>query len=227
VPGDERQLRLLSYAAARNGRWLRTGDSGLCRASSLEGRLISQITRSEYTHATMIGWAASDALMMAETREHFDARLISLSGEVRRWPGYYDIYRPAASRRFNPGRAWSFMCHAAGSRYGWNHIVRVWARRRISRLVPPIGNSDDPQWPRDCSALVHAALRAGGGPSLKTWDCDVVPGDLADSRYLHYVCTLFWSDEEIALLGRQSTVARNAGGKLSFHTVSLSQETVR
>ena len=189
------QIRPVVYADARKNLLL-TGDIALCHAATIEGRLISDVTKSPYTHAAMLGWAAADALMMmAETRQHIGSRLISLSGEVTRYPGYYDVYR--VRRKFSPADAWSFMCHAAGSKYGWNHITRVWARRRLGCFISPIPNSEFPQWPRDCSALVHAALRAGGGPQVKTYDCDVVPGDLCATRYFDYVCTLFTSEMQI------------------------------
>ena len=204
------RLRPTTYAKYRPSAC--TGDILLCRAGSIEGRFISGVTHSQYTHAASIGWSAPDALMMAETRQHNDARLISLSGEIQKWSGYYDVYRDrravpqmydpdAVGMRaslFDPESAWSFLCHAAGSRYSYNHSLRTWARHRLGTWIPPIPNSDDPVWPRDCSALVHAALRAGNGPQLKRYDCDVVPGDLADPKRFSYYVTLYWSEEEAA-----------------------------
>jgi hypothetical protein len=181
-------MNSLTYAEYRNQALC--GDIVVCRSSSLEGQIISEVTGSRFTHAAMTGWAAPNALMMAETRQHADARLIALSGEVRAWPGYYDVYRVKPGMRFRSDDAWTFMCHAAGSRYGWNHLARVWARRRLGQWVPPLPNSDDPIWPRDCSALVHAALRAGNGPQLRSHDCDVVPGDYATSDRFFCLGTL-------------------------------------
>ena len=172
------------------------GDVLLCRASSIEGAIISEVTGSRFTHVAMAGWAAPNALMLAETRQHADARLIALSGEVQAWPGHYDVYRVRPGLRFRADDTWTFMCHAAGSRYGWNHLARVWARRRLGNWIPAIANSDDPIWPRDCSALIHAALRAGNGPQLRAHDCDVVPGDYAVSSQFVYVGTLYWSTDQ-------------------------------
>ena len=196
-----RSFHPVVYADARKS-FLRTGDIALCRAGSLEGQLISFYSGSQYSHATMLGWAAADALMIAETRHHKDARLISLSGEIGQWPGYYDVYRVRRAS-FKADTAWSFMCHAAGAKYDFRHVTRAWLRRRLGPdYIAPIPNSDKPQWPRDCSALVHAAMRSGKGPKLKAFDCDVIPGDFADRRYFDYVCTLFSSIEQIERLSK-------------------------
>jgi hypothetical protein len=183
------RLKPLDYLHARQ--WLlKTGDIALCRASSLGGKLIGNATNAAYTHATLIGWAAPTALMIAETRQHVGARLISLSGEVARWPGYYDLFRPR-SESYDAQLAWAFMCHAAGTAYGWRHIARVFGRRHWPSIIPPIPNSPLPTWKRDCSALVHAALHEGDLPRIKKYDCDVVPGDLADVVLFEYLGTLF------------------------------------
>jgi hypothetical protein len=176
------------------------GDLALARGCTLEGSLITEVTGSAYTHATMLGWACPRTLMIGETRQREDGRLIDCRSEIGRWPGYYDVYR-VRSARFDADAAWTFMCHAAGSRYGWAHIARIWARRRLGRLrPPPAANSDEPQAERFCSELVHAALRAGHGPQVKTCDCDVAPGDLSDARHFRYLFTLFATREQLAAL---------------------------
>jgi hypothetical protein len=179
---------------------LKTGDILLSRASGIAGRAINDVTDSEYSHATMIGYAGiqpHSVLMLGETREHKDARLISLSAEVKAWPGYYDVYR-IRRKAWYPDLAWAFMCRAAGSRYSWRHILRVFLRRKLGERIPPLPNSESPQCPRDCSALVHAAIQHGGGPKFREFDCDVVPGDLANPKFCTYKWTLFWSHDQIA-----------------------------
>jgi hypothetical protein len=186
------------YSDARKS-LLKTGDIALCRPGTLFGEMIAQETQSVYSHATMLGWAAEDALMIAETRQTKDARLISLSGEIVKWPGYYDVYR-VRRKSFKPDISWSFVCHAAGAVYGWRHISRAWLRRKLPNgMVMPIPNSDIPQWPRSCSALIHASLRLGRGPQIQTFDCDAMPGDLSGRRYFDYVCTLFTDENQIPI----------------------------
>ncbi|MGA2032322.1 MAG: hypothetical protein ABSG68_08715 [Thermoguttaceae bacterium] len=181
----------------------------LARPCGVEGRLICDATSAQYSHATALGWlfggmeSGEEVLLCGETREHIGARLIPFGDEIQRYPGGYDLFR--VRRQFSRARAWAFMARAANHPYGWNHIVRVGLRRLadrwrmpcLKRFVAPIGNSDDPGWPRDCSALVHAALRQGGGPQLRAADSDVVPGDLADPRQFDYWCTPYWSDDQV------------------------------
>jgi len=146
----------------------------------------------------MIGYAGvgrNSVMMLGETIEHKDARLIAMSSEIHRWPGYYDLYRPTFSWR--PTLAWAFICRAAGSPYSFRHISRGAVRRFIASAIPPIPNSDLPQWPRSCSALVHAAMRCAGGPILREYDCDVSPADLSDARFFRYIATLYWSQHQI------------------------------
>ena len=193
------RLRPVAYSFAREQ--IQTGDILLCRGTSIEGMLISRVTHAPYTHAAMAGYSGR-CLMSAETVQHHDARLISLSSEVKKWPGYYDVFR-VRTRDYRPDLAWSFMCHAAGACYSWRHISRTWLRRRLGEWCPAIPNSDDPEVPRDCSALVHAALRYAGGPRLKEFDCDVVPGDLADPRYFEYQFTLCGTQAQAASLADQ------------------------
>ncbi len=188
---------------------IRTGDFLLCRGTETPMSAgIQRVTGSEYTHIAMAGWVTSSGdssrpllgvparLMLGETIQQYAARLIDLGGEVRRWPGYYDVYRyrntwtPYAA--WNPLVAWEFMQDASGGCYGWRYITKVWARRRLGTwLIPPIKNSDDPQASRNCSGLCHAALRAAGGKAIKPYDCDVVPGDFAAEDVSDYIGTLF------------------------------------
>jgi hypothetical protein len=182
------RVRAASYDAVRSS--IRNGDIALSRGCTLEGSLITEVTGSAYTHATMLGWACPRTLMIGETRQHADGRLIDCRSEIARWPGYYDVYR-VRRQSFDADAAWTFMCHAAGSRYGWRHLARIWVRRRLPWLgVPPAENSDAADAARFCSELVHAALRAGRGPRIKEYDCDVAPGDLCDPQHFRYLFTL-------------------------------------
>jgi hypothetical protein len=191
---------------------IRTGDILLCRKTpTLMGRAIERVTGSQYVHAAMAGWTFGHAshypvLMQGETVGHNETRLIDLWAEVSRWPGLYDVYRVhpelwGFGRSVSgPEGAWTFMRMAAGSGYSWRYCWWVWLHRRIPRwlhwLIPSLPNSDDPTKARDCSGLVHAALRSGGGPQIKPHDWAVVPGDLSLPKYTAYIGTLFASSDQ-------------------------------
>jgi hypothetical protein len=183
--------RPVAYDDVRDS--IRCGDVALSRAATIEGDAISLVTRSQYTHATMLGWSGEEpfrTLMIGETRQRENARSIDCRSEIQQWPGYYDVFR-VRSPLYDGRQAWRFMCQAAGARYGWGHLVHIWGRRRIGRLWPAVANSDEPQSERFCSELVHAAIRLGGGPQLRQYDCDVAPGDLSDPFLVDYLFTLF------------------------------------
>jgi hypothetical protein len=200
------------YDDVRRG--IRNGDIALCRPSSLTGEVITRATDTKYSHATMLGWASPHTLMVGETREHHDARLIDARSEFCRWPGAYDVFsvrttpldfcRPAHLNwyhyaDYDGDAAWTFVCHSAGSKYGWNHISRVGLRRILGQTwIAPVPNNNAPQWPRDCSGLVHAAMRLYRGPILRPFDCDVVPGDFADPRSFDYRFTVFATHDQVA-----------------------------
>jgi hypothetical protein len=232
-------VKPVSYASVRP--LIRNGDVALARPSSVEGLLIAEVTRAEYSHASMVGWLdakrecprlkssdwiamagsrrrrtaddplAAGVLLIGETRQRIGARLISLSAEIAAWPGYYDLFRVRRDvfPRFCNRRAWRFMARAGGARYAWRDIVRIWLRRRLGKWMPVTPNSDDPMRPRFCSALVHAALRAGGGPQVAVHDADVAPGDLANRDQFDYVATVFWTEEQAARIRRQQAELRS------------------
>jgi hypothetical protein len=210
-------VRPVSYAAIRPR--IRNGDIALARPSSVEGLLISEVTKADYSHATMVGWLGggkiqnprsgtmpsmvvqnlqSGVLLIGETRQRVGARLISLSAEIARWSGCYDLFRVRRDvcPRFHNRLAWRFMARAGGAEYSWRDILRIWLRRRFGTRMPVTANTDDPMQPRFCSALVHAALRAGGGPQVSVYDADVAPGDLSNPNLFDYIATLFWSEEQ-------------------------------
>lgn len=199
---EQTQIKTMSYRRARQMLHRQAGIIALSRPDSIEGRLITQVTHARYSHATMLGWPAQDVWGFAETRQHVGARVMPFSDEVRAWPGYYDLFEVRDTETggfysaYDGELAWAFMVRAAGAQYSYRHLSRVWLRRRISRIIPALPNSDEPLYPRNCSALVHAAIRNAGGPTVKSYDSDVVPQDLADPRYFRYLLTIVWSEEE-------------------------------
>jgi hypothetical protein len=207
---DPMKPRAVPYSLART--LIQEGDIGLCRPSgSIIGKAIEQFDRDlglpEYTHATMFGYAGT-CLMIGETLEGRGGRIIAASAEVQRYPGVYDVFRPkcwekSEGTELDRAAAWGFVCRASGAKYGVRFLPRAWIRRRLpwmQHIVRPIPNSDDPQYPRDCSALQHAALRIGDGPQVREYDADVVPADLTNPSVFSYLMTLVIIDPEIEVL---------------------------
>ena len=125
------------YAAFRRN--LRTGDIALsCGDGSVANQLIALGTRSPYVHATMIGWCG-DVLMLAEARQWRESHLVTLSSQVRQWPGLYHVYR--VRRPFRPLAAWEAMLRATGTPYGWGQLLREAARKLFRGRVRAEGNA--------------------------------------------------------------------------------------
>ena len=195
-------MRPLTWMDALNV--IQTGDILLCRGNSAMGKAISRVTKSPYVHAAMagwirLGWSNTACLVMGETVQQHAARIIDLQGEVVRYPGLYDIYRVREGYcNYDPCMAFDWMRQASGGGYGWGAILQIWLRRRVSSKFPPVPNSDDPQFNRDCSGLVQSALRHSGGPISAVHDSDVAPGDLAHTLLTRYIGTLYHTDEQVA-----------------------------
>jgi hypothetical protein len=182
------------YSAYR--RYLRTGDIALARSDGRwPDRLIAWGTGSPYVHATMIGWCG-DVLMLAEARQWRESHLVTLSSQVKRWPGLYDVYR--VHRPFQPRAAWNTMVRASGTPYGWRQLLEVVLGKLFGPRMPRPENDPAEDYPRDCSALVNFACRAGGRvPRAELPDAQVEPGHLADPAFARYLCTLVWEEEGI------------------------------
>jgi len=96
--------------------------------------------------------------------------------------------------------AFAWACRGAGSKYGWWDLFRVLCRRYLPwpfNRLPPVPDSQDPLAKRDCACRVHAAIRSFGGPRVKLFDCEAVPGDFTDPKLFDYVGTLYWSPDEV------------------------------
>jgi hypothetical protein len=186
---ESRVIQPLSIAYRDIRPRIHNGMIALCRPTSFRGRAICLGTGATYSHATMLGWAEGGTLMVGETIQHRDARLVDAASEFANYPGCYDVFHVNAVD-YDGVAAWRFICHAGGTKYGWRHLSRVFARRVLGLDLRPIANSDDPRYPRDCSALVHAALRLSGGRRLREFDCDCVPGDLSDPAFFDYLGTV-------------------------------------
>ena len=97
-------------------------------------RLIAWGTGSPYVHATMIGWCG-DVLMLAEARQWRESHLVTLSSQVKQWPGLYDVYR--VRRPFRPLAAWDTMVRATGTPYGWGQLLAAALRQAVRPAACP------------------------------------------------------------------------------------------
>jgi len=187
------QRRPVAYADIRTQ--LRTGDIALSRADGTPANdLIALGTGSPYVHATMLGWCG-DVLMLAEARQWRDSHLVTLSSQVKRCPGLYDVYR--VRRPFRAAAAWTAMLRATGTPYGWGQLLREAARKIFGRPASTGVNDPADDYPRDCSALVNFACRAGGRvPREELADEEIDLGHFADATFARYVCTLYWTDQQ-------------------------------
>ncbi len=168
----------------------RTGLIGLHSGNCTISRLIQNVTDSDYSHALMIGWGAPNVLAVAEAEQPV-SRIVSARSHFREAEGRTDIYRLKA--KCDLFEAWSFMFRFSGQDYPEDWIVNNWVRIRLGQIIPPIPNSDDPEFSRHCSGAIAAAFRVQGVPPLKPFDSEVQPSDWADSDITEYVCTPIWS----------------------------------
>ncbi len=191
-PNKTIRPRAVTYDAFRQ--YLRTGDIALSRPDARpSNKLIALGTGSPYVHATMIGWCGG-VLMLAEARQWSQSHLVTLSSQVKRWPGFYDVYR--VRRPFRPTTAWTVMLRATGTPYGWGQLLGDAAHKLFGPLARTKPNDPAADYPRDCSGLVNFACRAGGRtPRPGLADEEVEPGHFADAAFARYVCTLYWKDE--------------------------------
>lgn len=148
-------------------------------------QLIRRATRSDYSHVGMIV-PVNGVVMLAEA-DRPASRCVAFSLTLRFLKGEVDLFRVA--RDHDPALARGFMLRAAGADYPEQWLVNNWLRIHFGERVDPVPNSDDPETPRHCSGLVHAALRAAGMAAIKPHDCDVFPDMFAAPGWTEYLCT--------------------------------------
>lgn len=191
----DRRLSRVPYGRAR--KQIRDGDLLLYRArQKLSNRLIAKSSRSAYAHAAMAAWWG-EVLMVLEMLQLCGGRAVTLSSQVKGWPGQWDLYRtnPGGRFQFDRSAAVATMLRLTGTPYGWGALLRAAVRRLpIVRLLarPPEDDAADGS-PPHCSAAVARACRAGGVdpvPNLADWATD--PADLGRSPFFQYKFTLTW-----------------------------------
>ncbi len=165
----------------------------------LSSRLIGLSTGTPYCHAAMAGWWGN-VLLCLETLQFHGGRAVTLSSQVRRYPGKWDVYEARPSMlglSFNGHQAIQVMIRGTGEPYGWRSLLAA-AWRRALRM-PLTDDNLNGSWPI-CSQLVSRACRAGGrDPRPGMADCVTEPGHLADPAFAAYRYTLYETREQVRL----------------------------
>ena len=168
------------------------------RIGLLDG-LIAVAGRGIHSHAAKAAWWKND-LFCLEVREFHGGRAVSLSSQVKKYPGRIDVFRPNPDNRwpnYDADKAVELMRKLAGCDYGYGNVLLTAMTHfpLIRIFVRPNRNDASPWNPRRppfCSQAVSMADRIGGGvdPVPQLADGFTEPADLARSPFYKYLFTL-------------------------------------
>lgn len=154
---------MTSYEAIRDQ--IRDGDFALMR----NGGIISRLS-GKWTHAAPCVWLRDrdgnpDTLMLAESREWFGGRLVTLSSQVTKYAGNIDIFRPDCDEDIAHLAA-VYAAKQAGHPYGWGSILiaalnRLVLVRLLGLWRPETSDMRLSSWntPKMCSQLLVWSFR--------------------------------------------------------------------
>jgi len=185
------ELALVGYRAARHQ--VRDGDLLLFRRRGL----ISIAGRGDHSHAAKAAWWEHD-LFCLEVREWHGGRAVTLSSQVRRYPGRIDVYQTNPDDRwpeYDRQRATRMMRRLAGCGYGyWGVASAALLHLPLVRLLVHADVHDGGRAGRPpfCSQACAMSDRLGGGvdPVTHLADHMTLPADLARSPFYKYLLTL-------------------------------------
>ena len=191
-------LKRIKYENVRHEIW--NADLLLFRKRriGLMDGMIAVAGRGVHSHAAKAAWW-NDDLFCLEVREFHGGRAVSLSSQVRKYPGRIDVYRPNAGNRwpnYDPEKAVEMMRKLAGCDYGyWNVILTAMTHLPLLRIFVRPDRNDDTTWdlrrPPFCSQAVSLADKIGGvDPVPHLADRFTEPADLARSPFYKYLFTL-------------------------------------
>lgn len=181
------------------------GDLLLLRASHNPiSRVIAGVGRSVYCHAARAAWIGGE-LRCLEVREWYGARNVPLEGEVRRYPGRWDVFQcnpklglcsmaTALRATYEPQQGIAYLLGLVGRRYGWGNLARIAALHvPLLRVLirPPLDDDATNGWLPVCSHAQAQADRISGVDPVKNLaDRVTEPADLARSLFYQYRFTL-------------------------------------
>jgi hypothetical protein len=188
---DAAPLNLVRYADVR--REIRDADLLLFRSRGL----IAAMGRGVHCHAAKAAWWGDD-LFCLEVLQFHGGRAVTLSGQVREWPGRYDVFETNPDDRwpqYDRAGAAAFMRRLCGCRYGYAGLFGAALRHLpiVRCLVrPDVDDAAIARRPPFCSEACAMADRIGGGvdPVEQLADRLTEPADLARSPFYRYRCTL-------------------------------------
>jgi len=172
---------------------IRDGDLLLFRRRGV----ISIAGRGRHSHAAKAAWWGED-LFVLEVIELHGGRAVTLSSQVRRWPGRYDIYETNPDRRwpnYDRAAATRMMKRLCGCDYGYGGVLAA-ALLHLPLIrcfaKPDVDDRATDRRPPFCSHACAMADRLGGGvdPVKQLADRITEPADLARSPFYRYRFTL-------------------------------------
>lgn len=184
-------LNFVPYRQARGS--VHNGDLLLFRRRGL----ISIAGRGDHSHAAKAAWWEAD-LFCLEIREWHGGRAVTLSSQVRRFPGQIDLYRTNPNDRwpeYDRDKATQFMRRLAGCGYGYRSVAAAsLLHLPLVRLFfkADLHDAETATRPPFCSQACAMSDRVGGGvdPVTHLADRMTLPADLARSPFYKYLCTL-------------------------------------
>ncbi len=185
------ELQFVPYRHARHQ--VRDSDLLLFRRRGL----ISIAGRGDHSHAAKAAWWNED-LFCLEVREWKGGRAVTLSSQVRCFPGRIDVYQTNPDERwphYDRAKATRAMRRLTGCGYGyWGVAAASLLHLPLLRLLVSADVRDDEYDPRPpfCSQACAMSDRVGGGvdPVSHLADRLTLPGDLARSPFYRYLFTL-------------------------------------
>jgi len=172
---------------------IRDGDLLLFRRRGL----ISIAGRGRHSHAAKAAWWDGD-LFLLEVIERHGGRAVTLSSQVRRWPGRYDVFETNPDDRwprYDRAGATRLMKRLCGCDYGYAGVaVAALLHLPVVRCFvrPEVDDRATDRRPPFCSHACAMADRLGGGvdPVEHLADRLTEPADLARSPFYRYRSTL-------------------------------------
>jgi hypothetical protein len=153
--------------------------------------------RGEHSHAAKAAWWDGD-LFVVETRAPYGGRAVTLSSQVRRYPGRIDVFETNPLDRwpeYHRQGAARFMRRVAGAGYGYRGVLvagllHLPGVRWLAK--PDVDDEALDRRPPFCSHACAMADRVGGGidPVPHLADRITEPADLARSPFYRYRFTL-------------------------------------